>query len=309
MLRHLPTLVAVSLALATLIALAAPLGWPFELAGHFKPHLTAIAAVSAVATVALFFRRRTRRAVIAPAVLALCAILNGAALFFPGPFATPEGGDGEVRLVWANLHRSEAALARLAERTQADVVVLTELPFGELDRMAAFYPEHPHRLMVGRPGVWGTRDVAVLSRYPVRDEPELTAQLARRLALAATIEAPTPFVLFASHPYPPGTPRHFRLRNHIMEVIGGAASGLDGPFIVAGDFNATPWTPGYHALPGRRAGDPRRAATWAARHPLIGLPIDHVMLSDTVRLHRYEVLPDIGSDHFPVYAEVSIDPR
>lgn len=70
--------------------------------------------------------------------------------------------------------------------------------------------------------------------------------------------------------------------------------------IMVGDFNMTPWEKGYLELPGKRAGDPRWARTWNARRVWQNLVIDHGMIGQDIGVLETEVLPDIGSDHFPI---------
>ncbi|MEL6363919.1 MAG: endonuclease/exonuclease/phosphatase family protein [Pseudomonadota bacterium] len=302
------TLAAAGAAAATLTALLAPLGWPFELVGHFKPQI-AFGALACLAAAVILKRQGGRIGKPAFAAFGAAALINGAVLFFPGEIARPVGGSGEVRLVWINLHRSSDALDRVAAATDADIVLLTELPFARLAELAQVYPDHPHRLFHGAPGVWGTRDVALISRLPLRRDAALSSPLAGHSVLAAIVEGDRPFAIFAAHPFPPATPRHLAQRDGVMTAIGEAAARIDLPYVIAGDFNATPWTPGYHLLPGRRAGDPRLASTWFARAPLIGLPIDHVMLSDGIVPHEARVLQDVGSDHFPLLVEISLSPE
>jgi len=70
--------------------------------------------------------------------------------------------------------------------------------------------------------------------------------------------------------------------------------------VVAGDCNF--WGPGVRMyLRGwRRA---VRGRTWPARFP--HSQIDHVLVRPTMKVRRGEVLPDVGSDHRPVRAELS----
>ena len=77
-------------------------------------------------------------------------------------------------------------------------------------------------------------------------------------------------------------------------------------FILAGDMNTTPWTAIYRHLPGRRSGDARLELTWRLSWHIFGLPFDHIHTSENMQLHAYKVGPNIGSDHRPLIAEVSV---
>ena len=70
--------------------------------------------------------------------------------------------------------------------------------------------------------------------------------------------------------------------------------------VIAGDCNF--WGPGVrmHLRGWRRA---VRGRTWPARFP--HSQIDHVLVRPSMDVRRGEVLPDVGSDHRPVRAELS----
>jgi endonuclease/exonuclease/phosphatase family metal-dependent hydrolase len=77
-----------------------------------------------------------------------------------------------------------------------------------------------------------------------------------------------------------------------------------GPAVVTGDCNF--WGPGVRALlPGwRRA---VRGRTWPAVMP--HSQIDHILVRSEVGVVDSQVLPDVGSDHRPVRATLSVGPR
>ncbi|MFO7597796.1 MAG: endonuclease/exonuclease/phosphatase, partial [Desulfocurvibacter africanus] len=49
--------------------------------------------------------------------------------------------------------------------------------------------------------------------------------------------------------------------------------------------------------------------TYPVALPFLRYPLDHVFHSRSLRLVEFKRLPDIGSDHFPVYAEFSLEPE
>jgi endonuclease/exonuclease/phosphatase (EEP) superfamily protein YafD len=93
------------------------------------------------------------------------------------------------------------------------------------------------------------------------------------------------------------------------------ASGRPGT-IVLGDFNLTPWSPRFRDALARSgltpAGDyrlwPRTFPAMPAARLLFflsgGIPIDHVLVSGDLGVSRVVRGPFIGSDHYPVYAEL-----
>ena len=107
--------------------------------------------------------------------------------------------------------------------------------------------------------------------------------------------------IIAVHPVPPMTAKLTDERDKHIGLLAPLARDL---FFIAGDFNATPWTPVFADIPGKRIGAYLLAPTWQSKLPLLGLPIDHMMASPALRVSRYEVGPDLGSDHRALLARV-----
>ena len=81
--------------------------------------------------------------------------------------------------------------------------------------------------------------------------------------------------------------------------------------IVAGDFNTTPWSPYFRDLVA--AAGLRNAAeghgyvgTWPAWFWPALIPIDHVLLKGPLVATSVRRGPAIGSDHFPIIADVRL---
>ena len=82
--------------------------------------------------------------------------------------------------------------------------------------------------------------------------------------------------------------------------------------IIAGDFNASPYSPVFKKLlttSGLR--DTRTGfgwlPSWPALFPLAFIPIDHILVSPDIQVQNRATGPYIGSDHYPVIAELSIN--
>jgi endonuclease/exonuclease/phosphatase (EEP) superfamily protein YafD len=94
------------------------------------------------------------------------------------------------------------------------------------------------------------------------------------------------------------------------------AAWANGNAIVAGDFNATPWSWAVRRFDGIRGFErwTRALATWPApgaveektlSSPMAFLPIDHVFATFDWRLVRARRGPAVGSDHYPVVIELA----
>jgi len=93
-----------------------------------------------------------------------------------------------------------------------------------------------------------------------------------------------------------------------------AAASAAGPVVLAGDFNATPWSRAYRQLSAQlsdaRAIALSRAglATFPSRYPMLRL--DHVFVGPGLRVDRVAVLRDgaarCASDHLPLLATLDL---
>lgn len=117
------------------------------------------------------------------------------------------------------------------------------------------------------------------------------------------------------HPKPPN-PKHTSdttERDAELLIVGREAEKRDRPTIVSGDFNDVAWS--YTTTLFQKASgllDPRIGRgmynTYNAMIPLLRWPLDHVFHSDHFKLVRMETGPAWGSDHFPVFIELSLEP-
>jgi endonuclease/exonuclease/phosphatase (EEP) superfamily protein YafD len=85
------------------------------------------------------------------------------------------------------------------------------------------------------------------------------------------------------------------------------------PVVVCGDLNDVAWSRTTRLFQKTsRLVDPRKGrglfSTFHARVPGFRFPLDHIFHSLTFRLVTMRRLPYVGSDHFPVYAMLSLEP-
>src|SRR5690606_4243176 len=96
-----------------------------------------------------------------------------------------------------------------------------------------------------------------------------------------------------------------------------ALAAVEGPLVLAGDFNSTPWSYAMRDFE-QRTGlqrHTRNLSTFPNRflirrmfETLPFLPLDHVFGSDAVLVHEVWAGGDTGSDHLPVFATFSVSP-
>jgi endonuclease/exonuclease/phosphatase (EEP) superfamily protein YafD len=298
--------------------------WPFELFHHFAPHY--IVAALAVCLVFAGFRNGFSAATALTLALFFGAVYKHAPQPLEkgtlAPFGAAQAFDFEgmssrthrltliTHNLMANNWRYRELYTWLASRP-ADVVVLQEVSTGLSAMLRNLSNIYPHQIIVGgndpsdTERARGLEGVAVLSRHPVlehkvlRPAGRLDPGLIARLSIAG---ADDPWLVVV-HPWDPLIPANLVARDRYLAEIVEAITRLDGPVIIAGDFNATPYTPSFQALlkATRTTTFTEFPATFPATMGPLGIPIDHVLVRG-IHLADLQALPSIGSDHRPLKA-------
>jgi endonuclease/exonuclease/phosphatase (EEP) superfamily protein YafD len=117
------------------------------------------------------------------------------------------------------------------------------------------------------------------------------------------------FTFVGGHPWPP-LPQWGDLHRSQMQAITTVAEQAAKPLIVAGDFNAAPWSYTVRELASASQATPIRSLfeiprTWRP-FPGFGLPIDHVLVSKEWQVIRQEYGAAGGSDHVPIIIDLQL---
>jgi endonuclease/exonuclease/phosphatase (EEP) superfamily protein YafD len=297
---------AAAAALGTLLACGGRWGWVFELFTHFRAHYLLVLFAALIYT-AFFQRWRLT------GLLAAFAAIN-LAVIVPDFCPRSAQADGPaVRLMLANVHvhnREHDRLLHLVRQESPDVLIVLEVDRQWQNALDALRSEYPHRISRPRSDSFG---IALLSRLPPS-----------RLELREIGPAEVPSIvaeldcgdggllnLVATHPLPPIGPEYSHLRNDQLEAVGSLLVQLPQPKVLVGDLNTTPWSPYFQDLLGATGMcDSRRGfglqPTWPGQIAMLGIPIDHVLVSPDVSVSSRAVGPDIGSDHRPVVVDLVV---
>ena len=119
---------------------------------------------------------------------------------------------------------------------------------------------------------------------------------------------------FGIHPTPPipdNYPDGVGLRGMALGKVADMVRANTLPTIVAGDFNDVSWSGTIaqlaHDAPLRDVNRGRGFYnTFDARSHLARWPLDHFFVSPQWRVVALKRLPDVGSDHFPLYIELAL---
>ncbi|MCW5698171.1 MAG: endonuclease/exonuclease/phosphatase family protein [Bauldia sp.] len=318
MARRTPLIVALAsyaFALAILIRLVWPGGWPVELAALFH-HYVAIGG-ALLLLVALLFRVGLSQLVLAVAV--------GAAfwpLLVSGVPIAESAERSNLRIMSANVVHGIPSAEPFGEIIAAfapDIVVMQEIA-EPVTALIAALPDYPH---VASP--WAVpQGVVVISRHPMTHGPipglaEPPRGAGGGLGLRAEIAIPgdRPLILYAIHAPTPKAEIGFEARARYLDAVAAAiAAEPEGSLIVlAGDWNTPPWSPTFTRLFDTTGLATSETSAWPGPTRIIrrfdfihwlGSPVDHIAVSPQIAREAFTIGPDIGSDHLPVIADLLV---
>jgi endonuclease/exonuclease/phosphatase (EEP) superfamily protein YafD len=293
---------------ATLFAFAASWWWPFELLSHFRVQYIWLLTPL---TVGLLFCKRYFVASITG-----CCLIWNLALVAPDYVGSPAAVDGsaQLRLMSANVRTSNRNYERFLEAVRAadpDVLLVMEIDDGWLQALEAVRNHYPHVTSAPRPDNFG---IGLLSKLPVEAQEIEYVGSAGVPSVQARLKVGDGTVrVVGTHPLPP-IGKNSTLRNEQLSATADWVTAMDGPVILAGDLNITPWSPFFRRLLDRSGmRDSRRGfgvqATWPSSLGPAGIPLDHVLVSDGVYVKDRRVGPAFGSDHRPVIVDLIIAGR
>lgn len=310
-LRLFLALAAAALLVVTAFVLLGRVWWVFDLFTHFRVQYFVAAAVLAV--VALLVRSYPFAAVFAALALSHGLVIKN--LWF-GDGAPEAGQSGmPLRVITANVldsNRKPEKVADFVRHAEGDVVIVIDAERDHwrpvLAEISLLYPYRiPERWSEGGP-------IILFSRFPVSGYETIQPPRGERPYLAADLSVDERIVtILGVHPAAPALtdPATSWQRNHSLNHIGRTIEDRMRPLIVAGDFNTTPWSPHFRdllAVSGLRnaAEGHGLIATWPRQFWLARVPIDHVLVRGPVAVEDVRRGPSIGSDHFPVIADLRL---
>ena len=191
-----------------------------------------------------------------------------------------------------------------------DLIITTETDSVWQQQLLPLHKEYPHRIAVPLSNLYGMH---MFSKLPLKDEevryliepdiPSIRTKLQMRNG--------TWINLFVMHPRPPAPGEADDTEERDAEIITVAkeAEKLEGPVIVAGDFNDVAWSATskkFEKVSGLL--DPRLGrgfySTYNAKNPFFRWPLDHIFHSSHFELNKLMRAKKVNSDHFPMYVQL-----
>jgi endonuclease/exonuclease/phosphatase (EEP) superfamily protein YafD len=293
------------LGLATLAGFFGGSWWVLDLLAGFR-HQLAIALI--ICAVVAAFARWRRTAV----AIGLLAVVN-LALVVPLYFGPSRPESGELRILSFNVLASNRRFAEVVDfirASDADVVVLHEVTRRweeAIEEAAATFDDWPYEITEARArgDLFGSLVLVEAGAAVESFGFALTDPRAIEILL------PDGVALLAIHPLSPSS--EFRAEQNDRQLLFATewAASQDGPTIVVGDFNATPWSYPFRRL--MSSADLSNSARGfgldlsypANGNPLLRVPIDHLLFSGGLAVVDRRLGPAMGSDHFPLTVDLA----
>lgn len=278
------------------------LGWWLELFSHFRLQYAVWLALCGLALLAL------RRAALAVATVMLAAanVLPVLQHHYGAPAAPAAEGPG-LRAVLLNVYfrsGSHERVLRYVREAAPDLIVFLEVTPAWLGALRGLGDVLPYQVQAG--------ELLVASRLPLtglRVVPLGPADT--RAILVRTQHGAESLTVIGTHTNWPLGPGIAASRNGELTALAALARSVDGPLVILGDLNVTPFSPVFSFLLSRgRLADCSAGRgwhpTWPAWFPPLYLQIDHCLVGPGVGVAGLRTGPYVGSDHYPL--EVTVVP-
>ncbi len=339
-------LLSLALVCGTAVTLISSNAWWIRVFDFPRIQIAALMALTLAGYAALHFCGRLRlweyalAAVVGFALVWQLFCIAPYTTFYPKEMSDSRAEDDANRIsllvynVLSN-NREVKALRDLIRDTDPDIVLLSEPTRQWLEQLDGLEEDYPYTLHQPQENQYGMLLYSQLElvnpeiRFLIEPEiPSLRSQVRLRSGTLVT--------LYGVHPRPPGPKRSDK--EEVSDVEEGNKEEEDGerqdsdkrdaelllvakevqklgsmPVIVAGDLNDVAWSHTTHLF--QRIGgllDPRVGRglfnTFDTRSRLLRYPLDHAFASQHFFLVELRRLPDIGSDHFPLFVVFDYDP-
>lgn len=232
--------------------------------------------------------------------------------------ATKNDPDNQLSVVYSNVlmdNRNVALALEQMNKYDPDIILAVETDHwwgAQLKPLAAQYPFYAEMPLDN------TYGMILYSKLPIENK-KFNFLINREIPSISpiiTLRSGKKIQCYFIHPKPPApqeAPSSLQRDAELMTIAKQAVSATL-PVLVAGDLNDVGWSYTSDLFQeNSRLLDPRVGrgfyATFNAKIPLMRWPLDHVFISRDFRIVALERLDYIGSDHFPIYFKLSLEPE
>ena len=222
-----------------------------------------------------------------------------------------------LRIITSNVlgtNRDAQPLLDLVRLHAPDVLVTLETNAWWQAQLDTLLPQMPHSIPCAQDNLYGMH---VYSKLPLESSEIAYLVEPGKPSIHTRVRLRSGHLIYLHclHPAPPSPSENDSSdeRDAELVVVARSAAGRDTPIIVTGDLNDVAWsrtTRLFRKLSGLL--DPRVGRgmfnTFHADYWFLRWPLDHLFHSEHFTIGRIERLPAIGSDHFPLLAEIWFTP-
>lgn len=227
----------------------------------------------------------------------------------PNPSSSPV-----YRVLLANVLQRNREFDRVRELIRSadpDIILLIEINQNWVDQLQPVLGKYPHSVKPLREDSYG---LGLFSKFPFIITELAEFGEAKVPSVVARLELNgQPITIIGTHPPPPKKAWMAHQRDAQLKEIARSIANQPGPAMLLGDLNLSPWSPHFQeTLRLGRLKDSRQGWSWQPSWPVDRLPflipIDHILVTGGIAVHRRWRGPNTGSDHYPVLVEFSLCP-
>lgn len=228
--------------------------------------------------------------------------------------ADPKSSDRHIKLLAANVlmeNDNYQGLVKSIEDKDPDIILMVETDEKWRDYMSEVEANYPHNFLLPLPDHNG---MLFYSKFPILnvEDRRLIQNHIPSLKIDLELEAGNSFRVYGVHPRPPRPQDDTADMDHELLIIAKEVEQTDGPTLVMGDLNDVGWSPTTKRfLAISEMQDPRRGRglfnTFNAKNILERWPLDHIFHTPHFKLVQMQRLPKFGSDHFPMFVELTME--
>ena len=304
----------IALAILFIAGFLSPFWWGFDILGNF---VFQYLIVFAVATLIFFFTKQHDKALVS-AIFVVIALFMVLPYHLPTramkPTPTVSAQDGSLRVMFFNawiLNDKYDEIANYIEEEDPDIIIMTEVAdpaFPELEKRLTEYPHTRYH-----EAAYNYLDIAVFSKKPLSGVDIVTHGIGDTPSLVARLLVGSqPVTIVGVHTTAPISDVAAAYRDTQLAELAQYIAKMEGPLVVVGDFNATPWSHSFKKfvedtnLKDTRIGYGLELS-WPAFLPsFMRIPIDHSLVSKDIRVTDRQVGASLGSDHFSIMLDIEL---
>jgi len=232
--------------------------------------------------------------------------------YLPSARLSSEDHGKSIKMVLINVNSSNtnySAVSRYIEKMSPDILALEEINERWLKELRPVLKNYSLIQEIPREDNFG---IGLYSRIPMDEGKVIIFSEANVPSITANFVWQGQLVsLLFTHPVPPGSPRYYAWRNEQLQNMAFMREQFGENFILLGDLNTTSWSSYFKTLiRDMKLKDTRKGfglqPSWPAQMPVLGIAIDHCLVSEKFKVIDRRVGPNIGSDHYPVFVELSL---